>query len=67
MVLHRRRLGAFDVLEPEQILGRQLPAAHAASVPLFGVSLEQGLFSVVFANQGEYPLGRLGLGQCAVR
>jgi len=66
MIPERRGLGAPDLVEPEQVLRRQLPKAHAAPAPLLGVALEQGLFGVVFANQSEHPLGRLGLCEGAI-
>src|ERR1700761_6922985 len=66
MVLQRRGLGALDVVEPTRVPRRQLPEAHAAPAPLFGVSLEQGLFHVVLAHQRQHPLGRLALDQSAV-
>ena len=67
VVPQRGGLGALDVVEPAQVLRSQLPEAHPAPATLFGVSLEQGLFRVVLVHERQHPLGRLGLGQYAVR
>src|SRR5436305_1682191 len=54
------------MLEPVEVLSGELSEGDAAPTPLLGVALEQRLFGVVFTDEGEHPLGGLGLGEHSV-